>query len=85
MSDWLSKFSGRSKSAEEAKERLKFVLIHDRTDIKTSTLEQMKDEILEVISHHISIDPDLVKIQMIHEGREQRLIADIPLKPHRKR
>lgn len=85
MSDWLSKFSGKSKSADAAKERLKFVLIHDRTDIKTSTLEQLKDEILEVISKHIAIDPDLVRIQMIHEGREQRLVADIPLKPHSKR
>ncbi len=83
MSDWLSKLSGKKKSADQAKDRLKLVLIHDRTDIKTSTLEDMKDEIIKVISNHISIDPAFVKIQMIHDGREQRLIADIPLKAHR--
>lgn len=83
MSDWFSKLSGKNKSADQAKDRLKLVLIHDRTDIKTSTLEEMKDEIIKVISHHISIDPDLVKIQMIHDGREQRLVADIPLKSQR--
>jgi cell division topological specificity factor len=83
MSDWLSKLSGRPNSAEKAKDRLKLVLIHDRTDITTSSLEEMKDKIIKVISEHISIDPDLVKIQMVHEGREQRLIADIPIKPRR--
>jgi len=85
MADWLSRLSGKTKSADTAKERLKLVLIHDRTDIKTSTLEVLKDEILEVISRHIAIDPDLVRIQMVHEGREQRLVADIPLKPHKNR
>lgn len=83
MSDWLSKLSGKANSAEKAKDRLKLVLIHDRTDITPSSLEEMKDEIIKVISNHISIDPNLVKIQMLHEGREQRLIADIPIKPRR--
>jgi cell division topological specificity factor len=83
MSDWLSKLSGKPTSAENAKDRLKLVLIHDRTDITLSSLEEMKDKIIKVISEHISIDPDLVKIQMVHEGREQRLIADIPIKPRR--
>jgi len=83
MSDWLSRLSGKSSSAEKAKDRLKLVLIHARTDITSSALEEMKDEIIKVISNHISIDPASVKIQMRHEGREQRLIADIPLKLHR--
>jgi len=83
MSDWLDKLYGRKKSAAQAKDRLKLVLIHDRTDIQPSTLEEMKDEIIKAISNHISINPNEVKIQMIHDGREQRLIADIPLKARR--
>jgi cell division topological specificity factor len=85
MSDWLSKFSRRTKSAGEAKERLKLILIHDRTDITATTLDEMKDGILQVISNHVTIDPSRVKITMVHEGREQRLIADIPLKQIGKR
>jgi cell division topological specificity factor len=85
MSDWFSKFSGKTKSASEAKERLKLILIHDRTDITVTTLDEMKDEILQVISNHVTIDSSKVKITMVHEGREQRLIADIPLKPFEKR
>jgi cell division topological specificity factor len=81
MSDWLSKLSGKTKSANQAKERLKLVLIHDRTDLSSTALEDMKDELLQVISQHVSIEPSKVKITMMHDGREQRLVADIPLKP----
>ena len=74
-------FFSRHRSAENAKERLQLVLIHDRTDLTPHQLELMKNEILEVISRHVAIDPTAVKIDMAQDGREQRLIADIPLKP----
>lgn len=73
------------KSATQAKERLKLVLSHDRTDLPPGVLETLKDEIIQVISRHIEIDPDLVRIEMAQEGREQRLVADIPLKQARRR
>lgn len=72
-------------SANEAKERLKLVLIHDRTDLSQEELSIMKNELLEVISKHVEIDPDAVRISMKQEGREQRLTADIPLKTSHRR
>ena len=84
MAEWLDKLTGRQRSADDAKERLKFVLIHDRTDISPATMDELKDDLLLVISNHISIDPSKAKITMLHEGREQRLVADIPLKPFNK-
>ncbi len=75
----------QSKSSNTAKERLKFVLVHDRTDLSLEKLDQIKNEILEVISRHIEIDPESVVIDIQHDGREQKLIADIPIKnPRRK-
>ena len=68
------------KSAASAKERLQLVLTHDRTDITPAQLETLKDELIEVISRHISIDPEAVNIDIARAGREQRLVADIPLK-----
>ena len=82
MADWFSKITRRASSADAAKERLKLVLIHDRTDINPEVMEKLKDDLLNAISHHVDIDPKSVKITMMHEGREQRLIADIPLKAH---
>ena len=80
MPEWFDKLTGRQRSASDAKERLKLVLIHDRTDISTATLDQLKDDLLLTISNHIPIDASRAKISLLHEGREQRLVADIPLK-----
>lgn len=82
MANWLDWLRGqRTKSASQAKERLKLVLINDRTDLTPAELDLLKNELLEVISRHIAIDPAAVQITMSQEGREQRLLADIPLKP----
>jgi cell division topological specificity factor len=70
----------RKRSANSAKERLQLVLIHDRTDLTPAELESLKDDLIETISRHIAIDPTAVRINMAQDGREQRLIADIPLK-----
>jgi cell division topological specificity factor len=79
MTNFLSRLLGRKKSAQQAKERLHLVLIHDRTNMTTSNLETLKDELIDVISRHIEIDPSAVKIEMNQDGRQQRLIADIPV------
>lgn len=85
MMNWIDRLLGREpNSAQQAKERLKLVLIHDRTDLTPGSLDALKDEIIAVISKHIEIDPEAVRIDMTQEGREQRLIADIPLKPVRR-
>jgi len=68
------------RSAESAKERLQLVLIHDRTDLTPSEMEALKDDLLKTIARHIEIDPDAVQIGVERDGREQRLVADIPLK-----
>ncbi len=86
MSTFLERILGKDrKSAKQAKERLKLVLIHDRTDLNPGMLDAMKDELITVISRYVSIDPSAVRIEMSQEGREQRLIADIPLKPTMRR
>jgi len=86
MSNFWDRLLGKDqKSAHQAKERMKLVLIHDRTDLTPGALESLKDELIAVISRHIEIEPDSVRIEMSHEGREQRLIADIPLRQTRRR
>ena len=83
----IDRLLGRKrKSAYQAKERLQLVLVHDRTNLTTTALETLKDELIEVISRHIDIDPQAVTIEMSRDGREQRLIADIPIRgPKRRR
>ncbi|MGC1375814.1 MAG: cell division topological specificity factor MinE [Anaerolineales bacterium] len=77
--NFFDRISGK-KSARSAKERLQLVLIHDRTDLTQAVVDALKNELIEVISRHIDIDPASVQIKVSNEGREQRLVADIPLK-----
>ena len=74
-------FKRKSKSASSAKDRLQFVLIHDRTNLTPQQLNNLKNELLEVLGRYVSIDSNAMNISVEQEGREQRLLADIPLKP----
>lgn len=81
MVDFIERIFGKNRrSANQAKERLQLVLVHDRINLTNSALEDLKDELINVISRHIDIDPKAVIIEMSQEGRQQRLIADIPIK-----
>ena len=73
-------FFSRKRSASSAKERLQLVLVHDRTDLMPAQLESLKDDLIKAISQYIEIDPEAVRIELEKDGREQRLVADIPLK-----
>ena len=72
-------FSRKPSSAEKAKDRLRLVLINDRTDLSSEALESLKDDLLDVLSRYIKIDPDTMQIDITQDGRQQRLIADIPI------
>jgi len=73
------------KSGEVAKERLRLVLAHDRTSISPALLATLKDEIITVISRHVPIDAESVEVSFSEEGRESRLVADIPLSVRQRR
>jgi cell division topological specificity factor len=75
----VDRFRGKQQSASKAKERLQLVLIHDRTDLSPGQIESMRDEIIEVITRHVNIDRSAVQITVQQEGREQYLLAEIPI------
>ncbi len=77
---FFERLLGKKNSANSAKERLQLVLIHDRTDMTPAELDSLKDDLIETISRHVEIDPQAVRIDMEHDGRSQRLVADIPIK-----
>jgi len=80
MASFLDRLFGKSAtSARTAKERLQFVLVHDRTDISPAVMEMLKDEIIAVISKHVDIDREGVEINLSQSPHESRLVADIPL------
>ena len=86
MPELLDRILGRTpakKSGSMAKERLQFVLVHDRINLPPERMEAMKAEILAVISKYVSIDSDNVDIALQKRERASLLVAEIPfLKTH---
>jgi cell division topological specificity factor len=81
MSSLFERFKGRREptSAEIAKERLKLVLVTDRSDLSPEKLEEMQHEIIDVIRRYIPIDDADVLIKLEQRDRKNYLVADIPL------
>lgn len=82
MSGFFDRMLGRhgaSKgSSSKAKERLQFILVHDRINLPPERLQAMKQEILAVISKYVSVDSDNVDIALQQRHRDSLLVAEIP-------
>jgi cell division topological specificity factor len=81
MANFFERLFGRAtaSSANAAKERLQLVLIHDRTDISQAVMDQIKDEIIAVISKHVNIDRTGVDVNLSQINRQNKLVVNIPL------
>ena len=67
-------------SASTARERLQLVLAHDRSDLSTDLLDQMRREILEVVAKYVEIDMDEGAVSLETEDRMTALVANLPIK-----
>ena len=67
-------------SASTARERLQLVLAHDRSDLSTELLDQMRREILEVVTKYVEIDMDEGAVSLETEDRMTALVANLPIK-----
>jgi cell division topological specificity factor len=71
-------YGQQSKNA--AKERLKLALTYDRGGLAQGTIEQLRDEIIQVIAKHLTINEDEIEINFDRTTEEDKLIASIPLR-----
>lgn len=67
-------------SRQAAKERLKLALTYDRGGLAQGTIEQLRDEIIQVIAKHLAIHEDEIEINFDRTSAQDRLIASIPLR-----
>jgi cell division topological specificity factor len=63
----------------DAKNRLKLVLMHDRTQLSPVMLEQMRDDMVEVISKYVEIDKEALEVNLESESNTIALVANIPV------
>ena len=73
-------FSNRNPSATVARERLQILLAHERGMVGQSDLVmRLREEILAVVSRHVTLDPDKVVVKMDRGQHVSTLEVDIEL------
>ena len=72
----------KENSRDDAKNRLKLVLIQDRAMLPSGVLENMKDDILKVLSKYVEIEKSKLNIDICpyeEDPRKIALVANIPI------
>jgi cell division topological specificity factor len=71
---------GRESSSKNiAKERLRLVLVHDRASISPQMLNNLKEDLIKVISNYMEIDESALEVNLSQDDREVALVANIPV------
>jgi cell division topological specificity factor len=78
---FIQRLLGReTPSGSLARERLKLVLAHDRSDLNPELLEQMRREILEVVQKYVEIDLESGDVSLETGDRVTALVANLPIR-----
>lgn len=84
MFDLFGFLNNKQTTKNIAKERLKLVLVHDRTNCTPELLELLKEDILNSISEHVDYDTNNLDIKITRtrddESGKPVLVASIPIK-----
>ena len=74
-------FGKSEKSAKTvAKDRLRLVLMHDRADIPAPMFEEMRAELMAVLSKYVEIDVDSLDVNLDRDEDAVALVANIPIR-----
>jgi len=76
---FLKKFFSSSGSKSTAKERLQIVLIHDRADISPEMLDNLRQDMIAVITRYMDIDTSKIEMDFDRADRSVAFVANIPV------
>ncbi len=68
-----------NKSKDIAKERLQFVLVHDRINLSPEEMKSLREEMLEVLKKYIDVDDQNVKMELNKKEDIMALVANFPI------
>lgn len=82
FSSFFEKLFGRPEASvrDTVKDRLRLVLMHDRADIPAPMMEQMRLEILQVLSKYVEIDQAALEVSLERSEGSVALLANIPIR-----
>lgn len=68
-----------SSSKDTATNRLKLVLMQDRSNLDGATMQKMREQLITVISRYIEIDQEALDLNLESDGDEIALMLNIPV------
>ena len=83
MWDFISKIFGTTEqknSKESAKNRLRLVLVHDRAALPSGLMEQLRADLIEVISKYVEIDAENINLEFDTSDSAVAVVANIPIR-----
>lgn len=76
-------FFRQAEEEESAKDvacnRLRVVLMQDRTNLTPQLLEKMRGELVELLSKYLEMDKDALELNLEQEGEQMALMLSIPV------
>ena len=86
FADLYNKLLGFFRQAEEeenskdvARNRLRVVLMQDRTNLTPQILERMRGELVELLSKYLEMDKDALELNLDQDGEQMALALSIPV------
>lgn len=59
--------------------RLKLVLMQDRTNLTPAIMDRMRKELIELLSKYVELDKELLDLNFEHEDNQMALMLSIPV------
>ena len=76
----LQRIFGSEKASKElAKDRLKLVLIHDRASLSPAMMDNLRRDLVEVISKYMDFEETSLDVQMAEQDNMTMLEVNIPV------
>jgi cell division topological specificity factor len=79
-------FGPRAKASKDvAKERLKYVLVKDRSDVSPAVMAELTRDLGRVLSGYMDVDQSRLNVEIRPDEREVALVARVPVKNFKRR
>lgn len=76
----LSRQTAAKSAAGTAKDRLRLVLMHDRTDLPATTMEAIRTDIIAVLSRYVELDESACEVMLEKDDASTGLVLNVPIR-----
>ena len=79
MIEFLKRLFSQPSSSTTARERLRLVLMSDHLSLAPEMIEQMKGDLVDVISKYVEVDRSRIEVNFEEHDKAIAMLANIPI------